>query len=640
MIRLIFLSIVFILFSAPITANATGTPPPVGPPASGEITPDGKCIDRTEQAAELNADPNLRNEICSLALAELSGPKPRDNEFADPELEKCYVMWFESVLNRTAALKERFGQWTVKKTISRESGYWPKKQIRPAVSANNAIGCQRALTKATQGSNTCGYCTDNGSAGVRQASIDRGDEGRDCIAANGKPERFAINKASGYDKWAAREKAKTPPGCNPANAVQPVPPGGGSTPDGKQTTPVGTVPPITNPADLHFNLLSDTLKDIWVASFQLMTSQLTTTMMLQVEAIGTFFDAKHHLETQRLIQQKTAKAHKDYQPSEQMCEMGTFVRNLADSEQRSKLTQTAITRAALDRALAAGDVKTHQIGSDEVTRRENFIKTFCNKKDNAEQNKILCNKETKAERKNADINYTQTVDMPLTLKINLVGDVPETEEEKIEKENIFTFIDYIFMHDRFVWKSKNDTPLHSFVKPYMDMRSIIAMRSVAQNSFAYIISEKAQGPKEKPGAAAKDKKSVAPFLRALMKEMGLKETEINETIGEYPSYYAQMEVLTKTIYQHPEFVANLYDKPANVKRLRAAMMAIKVMQDRDIHKALLRREMLTSLLLELQLRNEQQEFMIQELGPILSSPPQVIKPTTGAGSGTGTGTGP
>ena len=191
-----------------LTFPATGHAGPGDhhPDPSGEITPDGKCIDRTEQAAELNADPNLRNEICSLALAELSGPRPRDNEFADPELEKCYVMWFESVLNRTKALKERFGKWTVAKTISRESGYWPKKQIRPAVSANNAIGCQRALSKATQGSNTCGYCTDNGSAHVRQASIDRGDEGRDCIAANGKPERFAINKASGYDKWAAREK--------------------------------------------------------------------------------------------------------------------------------------------------------------------------------------------------------------------------------------------------------------------------------------------------------------------------------------------------------------------------------------------------------------------------------------------------
>ncbi len=38
------------------------------------------------------------------------------------------------------------------------------------------------------------------------------------------------------------------------------------------------------------------------------------------------------------------------------------------------------------------------------------------------------------------------------------------------------------------------------------------------------------------------------------------------------------------------------------------MTAIKVMQDRDIHKALLRREMLMSMLLEINLRYEQQDL--------------------------------
>ena len=38
------------------------------------------------------------------------------------------------------------------------------------------------------------------------------------------------------------------------------------------------------------------------------------------------------------MQMKTAEAHKAYHPSEQMCEIGTFSRDLLNSEQRSKLT--------------------------------------------------------------------------------------------------------------------------------------------------------------------------------------------------------------------------------------------------------------------------------------------------------------
>lgn len=366
--------------------------------------------------------------------------------------------------------------------------------------------------------------------------------------------------------------------------------------------------PAADSGIYNFNALADTLKRIWVTSFQMMTSHLTTTMMQQVEIIGTFFDAKHQLETQRLMQQKFAQAHKDYHPSEQMCEIGTFVRDLANSEKRADLTQTAMSRAMLDRALVTGDVKTVEIGSDDETRLQAYIDKFCSIEDNAKQNELLCKKSGKPEQQNADINFTQTIDAPLTLKVNLL-DNNTTEEE----ESLFAFLDYIFMHEAFPWISESKTVLHNFVEPYQDMRSLIAMRNIAHNSFAHIIAEKTQGP-EKGGETA------APFMKALMREMGMRDKDIEKTIGENPSYYAQMEILTKKIYQHPEFVSNLYDKPANVKRIRAAMTAIKVMQDRQIHKALMRREMLISMILELQLRYQQQPLM-DKVNDILSKKP-------------------
>ncbi len=366
------------------------------------------------------------------------------------------------------------------------------------------------------------------------------------------------------------------------------------------------------------------IKRIWVGSFMLMAEQFTTTMILQIEIIGTFFDAKHQLETQRLFQQKVAEAHKDYHPSEQMCEIGTFVRDLADSQERIKVTRNAIQNASLARALGTGDVKTMDdrgSGSDQLTRRRAYIDEFCNVNDNAAQNTLLCETSKEAAQQNADLNYTQTIDGPLTINLNFI-DPDITPEE----ENIFSFMDQIFMNEPFTDVARANTINHKFVKPYQEMRSLTAMRSVAQNSFAHIIGEKTVGPEEQ--------KVITPFINALLEEMGLSDELMLNLIGEHPSYYAQMEILTKKIYQHPEFISNLYDKPANVKRIRAAMSAIKLMQDRDISNAMQRREMLTSMILELQLRYKQNELTGQAEKAIFNLPE-----TSGTGVQNAPGTG-
>ncbi len=305
----------------------------------------------------------------------------------------------------------------------------------------------------------------------------------------------------------------------------------------------------------HFEDLSKELKKKWVASLQLMTEQLTTNMMHQAKIVGTFFDAKHQLETQRLLQEKHAQAHKDYHPSQQMCVIGTAVRDLANTQQRARVTKTSLTNIMLDRALATGASKTSTIGSDQKTRRKAYKEKFCNKNDNTQDNEDFCNGSSSADQMNADINFTQSIDAPLTLEIDLL------DNDKIassQEENVFSFLDYIFMDTNFPWVSKEKTLSSNFSKPYQDLRSVAAMRSVAQNSFSEIIAQKSEGPKEAG-------KTVAPFLKALMKELGVDPTDktktingqsvitndIEEEIGKNPSYYAQMEILTKKIYQHP-----------------------------------------------------------------------------------------
>ena len=74
-----------------------------------------------------------------------------------------------------------------------------------------------------------------------------------------------------------------------------------------------------------------------------------------------------------------------------------------------------------------------------------------------------------------------------------------------------------------------------------------------------------------------------------------------------------MELLNKKIYQRPEFYTNLYDKPANVDRMRAAMRSVGLMQKWDMFNSRLRSEMLLSVAAELELAKEQER--VQNIMP-------------------------
>ena len=117
---------------------------------------------------------------------------------------------------------------------------------------------------------------------------------------------------------------------------------------------------------------------------------------------------------------------------------------------------------------------------------------------------------------------------------------------------------------------------------YFALRSVAAKRSVAQHSFDSIVGLKSSGTTK----AAE----TAQFLGAIMKELGIPEEEISLILGENPSYYAQLEVLAKRIFQSPTFYANLYDTPANIRRKTAALKAIEMILDRAIYESQLRQK--------------------------------------------------
>ncbi len=329
-----------------------------------------------------------------------------------------------------------------------------------------------------------------------------------------------------------------------------------------------------------------------------MAEQFSTTSMAQLGIIGGFFDAKAHIDGQRLINQLHAEAHNKYQPSRAFCRFGTNVRSLAASEQQALTNQLIMAERSIDRHLGNKmGIGSTGIAQDKEARFQNYQERYCNEADNNNKLRDICKTDdlgTPPELYNKDIDFTRTVDSKLTLDIDFTDASVSTDDEK----DVLALSNYLYGHDVFTRPSPNllafdPDKYNKNHDRYLLSRSVIAKRNVAENSFLAIAAMKSNG-----------NTSSAQYLKRIIQEMGVNSpAEIDEMIGEKPSYYAQMEVLTKKLYQNPNFYIGLIDKPENVKRQQAAMQSFELMQQRDLYESLIRSEMLLSVLLEVELQD-------------------------------------
>jgi hypothetical protein len=263
---------------------------------------------------------------------------------------------------------------------------------------------------------------------------------------------------------------------------------------------------------------------------------------------------------------------------------------------------------------------------DKQARLKQFREKFCDPTNNNGNLDFLCKHSqdyvtlgtprtdlgaTDIQRMNKDIDYLRTVDSPWTLNIDFTDtDLTDNEEEIIALadnlygQNVFERLPGIDVIDGGLKPVAgfDNTALYN---TYMDARAALAKLSVAKNSFNAITSMKAAGTE-----GSRD------FMEAILTELGIStdasggvDDSLKHMLGSNPnapgnpeigpSYHAQMEVLTKKIYQNPDFYTNLYDKPANVERKKVAMQAIGLMQKFDLFKSYLRYEASLSVLLEL-----------------------------------------
>ena len=333
----------------------------------------------------------------------------------------------------------------------------------------------------------------------------------------------------------------------------------------------------------------------YVNAIAAMTEELSMTGMWLMTSIGSLFDSEHIEKTLKTQQTLMAEAHKDYQPGEPLCRFGSFVRSIAATEVKKTTNRAALNDMLMsvqlrsaDTSLAAGA----DFHFDSTINR--FATTYCDPADNANGLKNMCahsNNKRGAENRqriNRDVNFTQAFMSPLTLKADFTDETITDGDQ-----DIGALAAHLYGQTPVRLFSAQDAWYYD--AQYQNFRRLSAMLNVAQGSFTEIASQKAMAPQDTHG------KSGWNYMKAMMRTMGLEEDEaIHADLGDFPSYFAQMEVLGKRMGQSPAFYTNMYDKPTNVGRTAVALEAVKLMQGRDAFKPPCGR-MLLSMMIELQI---------------------------------------
>lgn len=329
-----------------------------------------------------------------------------------------------------------------------------------------------------------------------------------------------------------------------------------------------------------------------------MSNQISEALISQTTSIGGFVNAQNNIERVRMLQELNADTASSYLPSEQLCRFGSLSQSLAASEAKARANRMFLAQRSQNRQLGAPNMASSTGDTADMdARMRNFMSRYCDPTDNNGQMKSLCVTRGNDKSLNADIDYVRTLEAKPTLNVDFTTDKTNLTDDE---QNIIALGNNLFAHQIFTLPAASQLEggktMNDARTAFMDMRALVAKRSVAENSFNTLVGQKSQGA---PGARE--------FIAGVLKELGLEDKATLAYLGGTPSYDAQMEVLTKKLYQNPSFYVNLMDNPANVQRQYAAMQSFGLMQQRDIFDSILRSELLLSLIVEMEVAKYQNE---------------------------------
>lgn len=379
-------------------------------------------------------------------------------------------------------------------------------------------------------------------------------------------------------------------------------------------------------------------------ALRMFTTQMNIVSMQQMQILGAFFDAKNQMETQRTFQELQAEAHRDYIPSDSFCAFGTNIRSMPASAAKGRINAYYLAKKSFDRQVGGYNTKSSHGAAADMQSRWNYFRTsYCDASDNNRNMlgwyllrdrgtglQLACDHdgpggsndvgaEDAPMRTNIDIDYTKLIDLPRTLDIDLT----DSDARKHEEQDVIALGENLYGH-RVLSRSLDVTRLKNpgAQNVYLALRSIAAKRNVAQNTYHAIVGLKAAGSAGQyesimgalaPLAVGHTRQYLGAILRNLYPYEGvlvgqlsgpkLTDGDIYTLMGDDPSYFSQLEIMGKKMYQDPDFYVKLYDTPANVARTTVAMKAIELMMDREMYESQLRREMTVSVLLSSKLHD-------------------------------------
>lgn len=327
-----------------------------------------------------------------------------------------------------------------------------------------------------------------------------------------------------------------------------------------------------------------------------LTDEFRNALLFEVAAIGAFFDAQNELASLRALQELSSTTVKNYAVSKTICEFGTLSRSLASSQERGRANMLVLSERSQNRQLGQFNMAAAEgAQKDRSFRLAQFREDYCDPADFGTGMSSLCSGNATDERQNIDINFTRAIDTKRTLNIDFTN-TDDTDDE----HDVMALANNLYAHklfDRINVDSLNSDEATDTQSAYLDQRSIVAKRSVAENTFNELVGEKTAG-----ATGSRD------YLIQVLLSLGLVQEDAEAYVGDNPSYDAQMEVLTKKLYQDPAFYANLMDSPANVNRQYAALQSFGLMQKRDIFETIMRSELLLSMVLEMEISKYQDDI--------------------------------
>lgn len=281
-------------------------------------------------------------------------------------------------------------------------------------------------------------------------------------------------------------------------------------------------------------------------------------------------------------------------PDPQACAVASGARSLAVGQAKAQEVATGIVKDSSNRRLGRAELTTEdpaQVDRDE--RREVFNEHFCDPEAWGGAFKDQCS--TAGDLKDRDIDFRKTLDEPWTLDIRPDYADQDADSWTDDEISVSALRQHLFGHEVYPRPTRDEFKQYNVKVGYLNQRALEAKRSVAEYSLQTLIGEKS--------AASPEAKE---WLEASLKNLGIEiDAETQAKIKDKPSYFAIMEVLTKRMYQDPNFYNQLIKPGPQVAQTQASLQAVNLMQMRDVYDSMLRSELILSLIVEMELDDQQ-----------------------------------